>query len=830
MMPTLAHLMQKAMGFMNPMSDAMNDLKFAFRQLLKNPGFTAVAVLTLALGIGANTAIFSVVNAVLLRPLPYREGERLVWIWENNLSKNIPINPASPGNLNEWRKQSGVFEGLSAWEGQNFNLTSHGEPERVLGARAFADFFQVLGIRPIVGRTFSPEEDRAGANPVALLSHGLWQRRFGGDTNILGQALTVNGKSFTVIGIIPSGQAVPFNLFELWIPFALDAVRLESHGDRFLRPIGRLKSGVTVKQANAELGALAARLEKLYPQENTGGGVTVMPLKNMSTGDMRVPLLVLLGAVAFVLLIACANVANLMLAQAVAREKEIVLRAALGATRLRLTRQLFTETFLLCALGTALGLGLAVYGIQLLRAIVPPVSSTYKIPIPGLDQISIDGWVLTFTFALSFITALLCGLAPALRGSGLDLNESLKEGSRGSVGGLRGGRFRNALVISEVALALVLLIGAGLMVESSRRLQDMRLGFDPRNVLTMSLSLPETKYPEGPQRAEFYQRLLDQIELLPGVKSAAVANYLPLSGHWGTVAFSIEGRPPLARGDFLVADVQTVSSNYFGTMAIPLLQGRGFSAADHEKAPGVVVINETMARRFWPRENPVGQRLSFGDANNPEFSEVVGVAGDVRHFGVGAEPHAEIYFSHRQTPGSWMTLIVRTGANPLNLVAAVKSEILKIDAAQPVFDIQTLEQLAAQSIAPRRFVMLLLGIFAIVALLLGAMGIYGVISYAVSKRTREIGVRMALGAGRGDVLGLVVGQGMKLALIGIGAGLAGAMALTRVLRNLLFEIKPFEPLTFLAVTVTFTAVALLACWLPARRAAKVDPMEALRHD
>ena len=808
----------------------MNDIRFALRQLLKNPGFTAVAVLTLALGIGANTAIFSVVNAVLLRPLPYKNPDRLVWIWENNLPKSIPINPVSPGNLNDWRNESHVFESLSAWDGESFNLTDHGEPERVLGAKVFADFFAVLGVQPALGRSFLPDEDRVGANPVALLSHGLWQRRFGGDTNILGKTITVDGKSVTVIGITPPTQAVPFSLFELWVPFALDARRMVAHGDRFLRPIGRLKPGVTVKEAQAELGGIARRLEHLYPQENTGAGVSVIPLREMFTGEMRAPLWVLLGAVGFVLLIACANVANLMLARAAAREKEIALRGALGATRFRLMRQLFTETFLLCALGTGVSLALAVYAVQLLRALVPAVSSNYKVSIPGLDEIGIDRWVLVFTLGLSFVTALLCGLAPALKTSRLDFNESLKEGGRTSVTGFRGGRFRSLLVVAEVALALVLLIGAGLMIESFRRVRKVRLGFDCHNVLTMSLSLPESKYPKEEQRAGFYQQLLERVEALPGVKSAAIANYLPLSGHWGSVGFSIEGRPLLAPGDFLVANYCTVSPSYFHTMEIPVLEGRGFAAADRQEAPHVVIINQTMAGRFWPGEKPIGKRLNLGDSKNPDVCEIVGVVEDVRHFGPDAESRAQVYFSHLQSPGKRMSLIVRTAANPLSLTTAARAEVQAIDAMQPVYDVQTLEQLVSQSIAPRRFAMLLLGTFAVVALLLGGIGIYGVISYAVSKRTNEIGIRMALGARRYDVLGLVVRQGMKLALIGVGAGLAGACAVTRVLQSLLFEVKPFNPLIFLLVSLTLTAVALLACWLPARRATKVDPMEALRYE
>jgi predicted permease len=807
----------------------IQDVRYAFRTLRRSPGFTVVVVGTLALGIGATTAIFSVVNAILLQPLPYSNGDRLVWIWENNLSKNIPINPASPGNLNDWRSQSRLFERLSAWEGQSFNLTSRGTPERVLGARVFADFFDVVGIRPALGRTFHPEEDRAGAGAVALLSHGFWQRRFGGDPSILGRTITVDGKTFTVIGIIPSGQTVPFNLFELWIPFALDADHMGAHGERFLRPVGRLKRGVSVRQAQAELGAIARRLEELYPLENTGAGVTVIPLKEMFVGEMRRPLLVLLAAVALVLLIACANVANLTLARAIAREKEIALRSALGASRLQLTRQLFTETLLLCALGTASGLGLAAYGVQLLRSFVPSVSVTYKVPIPGASEIGVDGRVLSFTLVLSVVTATLCGLAPARRTSRADLNGSLK-GGRGSAGSISLGRFRNTLVVAEVALALMLLVCAGLMIESFRRLQAVRLGFDPQDVLTVSLTLPEAKYREARQRAEFFARLLERVESLPGVKSAAVTDYLPLSGHWGTAAFSIEGRPPLARGDFLVADVRTVSPGYFGTMAIPRVDGRGFKTSDDEAAPQVVVINQTMARRFWGSENPIGRRLDLGDAQNPDFREIVGIVADVRHFGIDVEPHAEMYLCHLQAPGGRMTLVVRTAAEALSLATAVRSEVLAVDAEQPVYDVQSLQQLVAQSMALRRFAMLLLAGFAVVALCLASIGIYGVISYVVGRRTREIGVRMALGAGRQQVLGLVVGQGMKLAFVGIITGLAGAVAATRALRSLLFEIKPLDPRTFLVVTLTFAAVALLACWLPARRAAGVNPMEALRDE
>jgi len=469
----------------------LQDIRYGARMVIKNPGFTAVAVFTLALGIGANSAIFSVVNAVLLRPLPYKNPDRLVWVWENNLSKNIPINPASPANLMDWRNENHVFENLSAWDGQSFNLTGAGEPERILGAKVFANFFEVLGVQPVLGRTFRIEEDRAGANPVALMSYGLWHRRFGGDTNMLGKSLTLHGKSFTVIGVMPAGQAVPFNLFEVWVPFALEASRMSRHADRFLRPIGRLKTGVTIRQAQAEMDTITRRLEKLYPQENTGAGVSIIPLKEMFAGEMRSALLVMLGAVGFVLLIACTNVANLMLARAAARQKEIALRAALGASRLRLIRQLLTEALLHSGLGAAGGLALAFYSIHVLVALVPAVSTLYKVPVPGLDEIGIDGAVLAFAIALAFVTALLSGLAPAWGTSRPDLNEALKEGGRSATTGLRSGRFRNLLVVSEVALALMLLIGAGLMLQSFQRLREVRLGFNPNHVLAMTLSLPE---------------------------------------------------------------------------------------------------------------------------------------------------------------------------------------------------------------------------------------------------------------------------------------------------------------------------------------------------
>ena len=809
--------------------DLFADLRYAFRTLARAPGFTAVALLTLALGIGANTAIFSVVDAVLLRPLPYEGGDRLVWVWENNLSKGMPLNPASPGNLNAWRNETSVFESISAFDGQSFNLTDHGVPQRVIGGKVFADFFDVFGIRPALGRTFRHDEDRAGADPVVLLSHGLWQRRFGGDPSIVGRSITIDGKSHAVVGVIQGGQPVPLSLFELFIPFALDAAQADSHAERFLRPIGRLKPGVTVAQAQAELGAVARRLEQLHPQDNAGAGVTVIPLKEMLTGDLRLALLVLLGAVGLVLLIACVNVANLSLVRAVSREKEFALRAALGASRLRLTRQAFTEAFALSALGTAAGLALASFGLQGVRALIPAVSGTYNVPIPGLDEIGIDGRVLAFTVGLSFLSALLCGLAPALRTSGYGLNEPLKDAGRGSVSS-RGGRLRGALVVTETALALVLLIAAGLMVESVRRLQAAPLGFDPRRVLTMSLTLPEAGYAQGPRRVEFFRRLLQRVGSLPGVESAAACNYLPLSGHWGSTAFTIEGRPPLAAGDFLVADTRTVTPGYFGTMAVPLVDGRSFDFEDDETRPRVVVINQAMARRYWPNERPVGRRVVLRDGPDADVREIIGVVGDVRHFGADAAPHAEIYSSHLQVPEKSMTLVVRTTAEPTGLVAAVRDRVLEIDPSQPIYDVKPVEQLAAQSVAPRRFAMLLLATFAVVALCLATIGIYGVISYVVGKRTREIGVRMALGASRQQVLGLVVGQGMKLAFVGIMAGLAGAVAATRALRSLLFDIKPFDRGTFLMVTLTFAGVALLACWLPARRAAGVNPMEALRDE
>jgi putative ABC transport system permease protein len=812
------------------MQPLLLDLKFAFRQLLKAPGFTAVAVLTLALGIGANTAIFSIVNAVLLRPAPYKNPDRLVWIWENNLSKNMPINPASPGNFNNWREQSRSFESLSAWEGENFNLSDEGNPESVLGTKTFANLLQVLGIQPVLGRAFRPDDDQAGATPVALLSYGLWQRRFGGETNILGKTLTVDGKAITVIGIVPGNQAVPFNKFELWIPFALDAQRANSHGDRFLRTIGRLKPGITLKQAQTELAGIARRLEQIYPLENTGAGVNIIPLKEMFSAEMRAPLLMLLGAVAFVLLIACANVANLMLARAAAREKEMALRAALGASRSRLVRQLFTETLLLCGLGTGLGLACATLGINVLRSVVPAVSSNYKVPIPGLDEIGIDGPVLLFTLGLSFVITLLCGLAPALSNSAVDLNEPLKEGGRSSTSGFRGKRLRSLLVISEVALALVLLIGAGLLIESFRHVREVPLGFDPRNVLTMSLSLPASKYPEAPQRADFSQHILERVQALPGVKSAAVANYLPLSGHWGTIGFNIEGHPALTPGDYLAANHATISPGYFATMKIPVIEGRGFISADRDKAPHVLAINQTMARQFWPHETPIGKRLDLGNYGSPDFWEIIGIVGDVKHFGPATEARPQVYFSQLQNPGTSINLVIRTTGEPLSLVNSVRAALRAVDPAQPVYNIQTLDHLAAQSIAPRRFAMQILAAFAGVALFLGAIGIYGVISYAVSKRTHEIGVRMALGAQRVNVLWLVVRQGMKLALIGIAAGLVAAVTLTRVLRTLLFEVKSLDPSIFLLVTFVLATVALLACWLPARRAAKIDPMEALRYE
>ena len=806
----------------------MHDLRYAFRMLLKQPAFTALAVIALALGIGANTAIFSVVNAVLLRSLPYNDAERLVMIW--GTTPQTDRASTSPADFIDYKEQNQVFEHVAAFNAGSFTLTGGDEPEQIRGARVSADFFSVLGVQPAAGRAFLAEDDRPGAARVVVLSHQLWQRRFSSDKNILGKSIALNGQSFAVIGIMP--QEFQFTVpgffrtpAELWAPSALvkdNATR----GNQYLRIIARLKPEVSLQRAQAEMTTLASQLQQEYPSTNAGLGVRLITLHEQTVGNVRPALLILCGTVGFVLLIACANVANLLLARAAARQKEIAVKLALGATRRRLVRQLLTESMLLALAGGALGILLALWGTDVLVSLSPA-------SLPRVKEIGVDRYVLGFTLLVSVLTGTLFGLVPALQASKPDLNVSLKEGSRGSSENLGRGSLRSTLVVFEIVAAFVLLIGAGLMIKSFMRLGEVNAGFNPENVLTMTLSLPRAKYNEPRAQAAFFQRALEQIKSLPGVDSVGAINDLPLGGDRDSTSFLIEGLPALPPGQQPNTEWRLVGPDYFKAMGVSLLKGRAFTEADKSGAPPVIIINDSFARRFFPDEDPTGKRLILNltiSNPTPVPREIVGVVADVRDLGLDAEPRPEVYAPYLQETVSYMALIVKAEADPEGLAAAVRGQVLAIDKDQPVSNIQSMKQVVKESVAGRRFNMMLLAIFAAVALLLAAVGIYGVMAYSVSRRTHEIGIRMALGASSRDVLRLVVGQGMALALMGIGIGLAAAFALTRLMASLLYEVSATDPLTFALISLLLAAVAVMACYIPARRATKVDPMVALRHE
>ncbi|MEK6299557.1 MAG: ABC transporter permease [Acidobacteriota bacterium] len=818
------------------METFLHDLRYGSRMLLKRPGFTAVAVLALALGIGANSAIFSVVNGVVLRALPYKDPEALMMVWNRRplLQAQAGMNefPVSAADFVEWRDQNQVFEQIAAFHTQPFNITGAGEPEFLGGVRSSAGLFSLLGVEAKLGRTFLPEEDQPGAGHVVILSPGLWERRFGSDPQIIGQKLTLNDEPYTVIGVMPPGFQFPRKgempagyqfprQADLYTPLAWTPAQVGNRGRNFLAVVGRLKPQVGIAQAQAGMHEIAERLTQQYPQFNSNKEVFIVPLHQQVIGKVRTALLVLLGAVAFVLLIACANVANLLLARAASRQKEIAIRTALGASRWRVIRQLLTESVLLSLAGGTLGLLLAMWGIDLLLAISPA-------NLPRVDAIGVDGRVFGFTLAISLLTGIVFGLVPAIQASKPDVNEALKEGGRAS--SVSHNRFRGALVVSEVALSLVLLIGAGLMIRSFVRLLNSSPGLDPENVLTLDVGLPRTKY-TGPQQVAFFQQVIERLRALPGVKSAGAVYPLPLSGAEEGMGFGIEGRADSAPGERYNAGPRWVSPGYFNTMGIALMKGRELSERDGGDSPRVLLINEAMAARYFPDEDPIGKRVAFDQVNNaPNWREIVGVVGDVKHSAMDSDPKPEMYFPFTQYPSFFMTLVVRTSGDPLNLVAAARSEVLAVEKNQPISNVHTMEELLSNSIAQRRFNMLLLSVFAGVALLLAAVGIYGVMSYSVAQRTHELGVRMALGARTSHVLALVVKQGMTLALIGVGIGLAASFALTRVMASLLYGVSATDPLTFSVIALVLASVAFLACYLPARRATKVDPMVALRYE
>ena len=805
------------------MQTLWQDLRYGARILLKKHGFTLIAVLTLALGIGANTAIFSVVNSVLLRPLPYPNAERLMTIWEDHRARNGPVNEwTSPTGFEDWRDQAKSFDHVVALQDWQPTLTGQGDPEQLVGALVSHDTFAMLGVTPALGRSFRPEEDQRGVESVVIISHGLWRRRFGADPSLVGKKISLNGESRVVIGVMPAGFNFPIIAgADIWRPIQPALNPGCQRGCITVRVMARLKPGAAEAQARAELNSIAARIEQQFPDTNTKVGATLVPLHEFLVGPVKTQMQALLVAVGFVLLIACANVANLLLARSATREKEIAIRASLGAGRWRIARQLLSESLLLAVIGGATGLLLAYWLVDLLVSFSPQGT-------PRLDEIGIDRRVLVYTMAVTILTGLLFGAAPVWQLFKVDLNQSLRDGGKGLHVARSGRRALSALVVAETALALTLLVGAGLLIRSFIRLQRVDPGFDPRNVLAAVVTLPQAVYPERNQIAPFYSQLLERVRALPGVQSAGAVSSLPLAGNDSDADFVIEGRPAPQPDQRPVAWYSSVSQDYFRTMGMRLIAGREFTERDNENSPKVVIISQATARRHFPNEDPIGKRIGNGRPDG--WREIVGITADVKHFGLTQDARVSMFFPDRQRPSRQMFIVARTGADPLSLSSALRGVVAAMDKNLAVSNISAMEEVTSQSIGQERFTLLLLGLFSALALSLAVAGIYGVMSYAVAQRTHEIGVRVALGAQTRDVLKLVVTQGMALVLAGVGIGLASSLALTGFIRGLLFGVSATDPMTFVAVAALLALVALVACYVPARRASKVDPMVALRCD
>ena len=808
------------------MGTLLNDLRYAARMMGKNPGFTLIAVITLALGIGANTAIFTVVNAVLLRPLGFHDPSRLVIVAEKS---PYPTITTSYENYVDWRAQSQSFESMEGTRGATIALTGAGDPERLNSRYATAGLFPLLGVDAVVGRTFRAEEDAAGGAPVVLLSYGLWQRRFGGAPDAVGKSITLDSRPYTIVGVLPKG----FELLQpadVFLPFTPWAKTLPD--DRNWHPgiyaVARLKPGVTREQARTEMVGITKRLENQYPEYNTGISAEVVGLQDRLVQNVRPALLLLLGAVSFVLLIACVNVANLLLARAASRGREIAIRTSMGASRWRIVRGLLTESVLIAVTGGALGLLVA-------SAALGPLLHMAEGSVPQIFSVGLDRSVLLFTLVVSVLTGLVFGIVPALRTGKIDLRETLNEGSRGSTTGRGHHRILGALVATEIAVALLLLIGSGLLLRSFSRLQEVSPGFQPDHLLVADLPLSQNAYAKPELRYEFFDRLVERAKTLPGVKSAGAASFLPVSGGGSLIQFNIEGRPPKTPHDYVAAGYRTVTPQYMETMGVPLLQGRNIAAGDVEKAPAVVVINASMARTYFPGENPLGKRMQIGATPDKDvpYMEIVGVVGDVLQ-GLDTDAKAEMYLPYRQAdtvlPVFQLSVVLRTSGDPRLQAAALRSAVREIDPNQPVVKIRTMEENMATSVTEPRFRTWLIGIFAALALVLAAVGIYGVMSYSVNQRTNEMGIRVTLGAQPNDVFRIVVGEGLRLALIGVGVGLIGALAATRVLRTFLYGVSAIDPVTFAVTAALLTLVAVAACYFPARRATRVDPMVALRYE
>jgi predicted permease len=817
------------------MESLWQDLKYSFRTLWKKPSFTIVAVVTLALGIGANAAIFSMVNGMLFRSLPYDNADRLVMVWETNQRRNWDMMYPSYPNFADWRDQNKVFEEMAAYVTMGVNFTDGDEPERVVVAGASASLFKMIDAKPLLGRTVTPEDDKPGADPTILLSYGLWQRRFNSDPQIIGKTVSVQGIKQTIIGVMPQGFEFPPQFkdgsslqpkVDIWGPLRIDPNNREGRGTHSFYTIALLKPGVSLAQAREEMNGIAQRLEQEYPGNNKGSGVRLIPLPEQIVGDIKPVLLVLLGVVAFVLLIACANVANLLLARATGRQKEIAVRVAMGASRRRVVRQLLTESMLLSIISGIAGLLLAIWGVRLLVALSPD---------PRMSAVGVNMKILGLTLLVSVITGLLFGLAPSLLASQVDPNKTLKESSLNTSGSNRH-RLRSLLVVSEIALALVLLVGAGMMITTFMRMQSGNLGFNTDNVLTMQIATTGDQYTEAFRSAAFFQQLIDRLKTIPGTDAVGVTNVLPLSGTEFDNSFKIEGgpRPP---GEVRQAEYRAISADYFRAMGIALKTGRVFTERDTKDAPGVAIINEALARRYFPNEDPLGKRLyidtqvelaTYGGKVIPR--EIVGVVAEVKNNMTQRRSKPEMYVPYLQNPHRSMTVVMRTSSDPANLANTVRGEVRNLDESLPVFNIKTMQQLRDEAVAQQRFFTLLLSMFAVVALVLAIVGIYGVMAYSVTQRTREIGIRMALGAHPSDILKMILKQGMWLVSIGLVVGFVAAFLLTRVVYNLLYGAGGADIITFVGVSLVMVLAALGACYISARKATKVDPLTALQYE
>ena len=801
--------------------NVMRDVSYSLRVLFKSYAFTIVVVLTLALGIGANTAIFSFANGILLRPLPYPQSDRLAVIDQTALHEGGNSIGVSYPDFLDWREQNTVFERVATHFGTGrFAMTAGGEPIEIRGGRISYGLFEVLRVAPILGRTFTLNEDRPEEDGVVILGYGLWQRSFGGNPNVIGQKITISSSPRTIIGVMPRGFRFP-EVSELWVPLAF-STKIYTRNDHGLEVIARLKDGVTFAQAQADMNNVAAHIQEQNPVNNEGIGVTVTSLHDNLSGSYRDALLILLGVVGCVLLVACVNVANLMLARATARQKEFALRAALGAGRWRIVRQLLIESMLLAVVGGVLGFVLSSWALRLLLTAIP-------IDLPFWMNFNLDLRVLGFTLAITLLTGLIFGAVPALQTSRIDLNDTLKEGGRGNSGARS--RARSLLVVSEIAMSLVLLVGAGLMIQSFLRLRRVNIGLNPKNVLTATLSLPRAKYTDNDQRAAFFKQLVERLRTLPGVEAASATRTLPLGGsNWGR-GLTVEGYPPQPSGQTPTVQHTVIASGYFRTMGITLLAGRDFNDADTKGAPDVTIIEERLARQYWTNESPLGKRVRFGPPeDNEPWHTIVGVVSTVRDQSVQEETRPSVYLPHQKVPVTSMTLVARTSANPHEFIGAVRREVAQLDPDLPVSEVATMEEVVAESIWQPRLYAMLFAVFASGALLLALIGIYGVMAFLVQTRTHEIGVRMALGASARDVFKLIVGRGMKLTAVGVVIGVAGAIALTRLMHSLLFNTSATDPFTFILISLLLSLAAFFACYIPARRAAKVDPLVALRYE